>query len=92
MSFNSNGQTGRIAPEPDLRRMIQRVQAIRRAAGITAWPRNALRHSYATYHLALHENAAKTAKELGHTDANMLYNHYRNLATRAEGGDWFQIT
>jgi hypothetical protein len=36
------------------------------AAGITEWPENALRHSFASYHLAHFMNAAETAPQLGH--------------------------
>ena len=40
-----------------------------RAAGIESWPHNALRHSFASYHLADTQDAAKTALQLGHTEA-----------------------
>lgn len=41
------------------------------------WPHDGLRHSFATYHLAAFENAAKTSLQLGHGgDAQMLWNHY----------------
>jgi hypothetical protein len=38
------------------------------AADIEEWPDNALRHSFASYHLAHLKNAASTALELGHHD------------------------
>ncbi len=36
-----------------------------RAALLTAWPNNALRHSFASYHLAVFGDAAKLALEMG---------------------------
>ena len=33
-------------------------------AKIASWPHNALRHSFASYHLAFHQNAAQTALDL----------------------------
>jgi len=52
--------------------------------GIT-WIFDGLRHSFATYHLALHEDAAKTAHQLGHTqNVDLLYNNYRSLATKQD--------
>ena len=69
-----------------------RLQAIRQAASIDTWPNNAMRHSYATYHLALHQDAPRTAHELGHTGPGMLYRHYRNLATQADARRYFRIT
>ena len=49
------------------------------AAGIQKWPNNALRHSFASYHLAFHQNAAATALQLGHTESRTLFGHYREL-------------
>lgn len=44
------------------------------------WPKNALRHSYATYHLAEHRNAAELVVNMGHNDdAETLFNHYRGI-------------
>ena len=48
-----------------------------------------MRHSYASYHLALHQSADKTALEMGHRDTNMLFRHYRELVTKeAAIGYW----
>ena len=49
------------------------------AAGITRWPDNALRHSFASYHLAHFKDAKALALEMGHADSAMLFNHYRAL-------------
>ena len=48
------------------------------AAGISP-PPNALRHSYASYHLAAYQDAAKTALQLGHTESRTLFQYYREL-------------
>ena len=48
-------------------------------AGISQWPQNALRHSFASYHLARFNDAALLAMELGHTNSNMVFQHYRQL-------------
>lgn len=58
-------------------------RAARRAAGVPV-PDNAGRHAFASYHLALHQNAAKTAEELGHPKATLLKNVYRNI-TASDG-------
>lgn len=54
------------------------------------WPKNGLRHSYASYHLALHQDAAKTALELGHKSTSMLFEHYRELVTKEDAAAWFK--
>ncbi len=55
------------------------------------WPSNGLRHSFASYHLAQHKNAAATAAELGHTSPVMLYKHYRELVRPDEAAKWWNI-
>jgi integrase len=54
-------------------------EATRVAAGIKHWPSNALRHSFASYHLAHFNDAAALALELGHTDAGLVFQHYRQI-------------
>lgn len=46
------------------------------AARITPWPRNALRHSFGSYHYALHKNENLTAAEMGNSP-EMIFKHYR---------------
>ena len=68
-----------------------RFDLARKAAGI-AWPANACRHSFASYHLALHQDAAKTALQLGHTNTAVLFQHYRELARPEDAEAYFAIT
>lgn len=56
------------------------------------WVDNGMRHSFASYHLAAFEDSAKTALELGHQSASLLYSTYRTLSTKAEGEKYFAIT
>jgi integrase len=51
---------------------------------------NGLRHSFCTFHFALHKNENLTAAEAGHTP-KMLYAHYRQLATEEQAKVWFAI-
>lgn len=67
------------------------VRKVCKAAGIKEWPSNVMRHSFASYHLALNKSAPATAMELGHTQPDILYNHYRNLATVDEAREFFSI-
>jgi site-specific recombinase XerD len=48
------------------------------------WPRNCLRHSFASYHLAMHGSADKTAMQMGHRSTDMVFRHYREVVTRQE--------
>lgn len=53
---------------------------------------NAMRHSFASYHLAMHQDASKTAFELGHTKPDLLYRHYRNLVTKTQAQHYWSLT
>ena len=44
-----------------------RLEEARRATGNTEWPNNALRHSFASYHLAAFQDASALALEMGHS-------------------------
>lgn len=68
-----------------------RFDRARLAAGIIHWPANGLRHSFASYHLAQRQNAAKTALQLGHSDTAILFAHYRELCEPKDGEAYFQI-
>jgi len=50
------------------------------------------RHTFATFHLALH-GIDETMQELGHTDPKMLFRHYRGLAKnrKAQAQKFFEI-
>jgi integrase len=65
--------------------------ALRAEAGIKEWPDNALRHSFASYHLAAFKNAASTALELGHHDARVTFAHYRELVKPKEAARYWSI-
>jgi integrase len=64
---------------------------VRKAAGLARWPNNGLRHSFASYRLAATNNAALVASELGHTSAQMLFAHYRELVHPEEAERYWQI-
>jgi integrase len=61
------------------------------AAGLVRWPKNGLRHSFASYHLALHHNAPETSLYLGHTSPTMVFNHYREVVTPEAAARYFAI-
>ena len=65
--------------------------AARKAAGLTRWPNNGLRHSFASYHVAHFGDAARTAMELGHATPQMLFSTYRELVGPEEAARYWQI-
>jgi integrase len=70
--------TGKVAPK----NLRKKLDADRARTGLLAeWPGNALRHSYASYHLAQFNNAAALALQLGHTSQSLIFRHYREVVT-----------
>jgi integrase len=63
----------------------------RRNAGITDWPSNALRHSYASYHLAAFKDAPALSLELGHVRPQTVFAHYRELVRPSEAERFWKI-
>jgi len=60
-------------------------------AGIT-WIQDGPRKTFATMHFATYQDAGKTAAILGHVNgADVLYKHYRGLATQKEAAQYWKI-
>jgi integrase len=78
---------GPVCP-PNLRRHLLET---RTRAGLAEWPANALRHSFASYHLAKFNDAARLALEMGHTDTSMIFSHYRELVKPADAERYWNI-
>src|SRR5205823_10382628 len=72
----------------------KRLEAARAAAGIGLWPNNALRHSFASYYLAHFKRAgaAELALEMGHTNANLVFQHYRQIVKPNEAKRYWALT
>jgi integrase len=61
-------------------------------AGFKTWEANAMRHSFGSYHYALHGNPLETSRLLGHRASDqVLFDHYRALATKAQAEAYFAI-
>ena len=58
--------------------------------GIDKWPHDCLRHSFCSYYLAHHEDAAKTALQAGHTES-VLFQHYRKMVRREDAEKFWGI-
>lgn len=54
------------------------------------WPHNALRHSFASYHLAHFKDAG--ALEMGHGSTKMIFEHYRALVPAVTAKRYWETT
>ena len=78
---------GAVVPE-DFRKQFDQA---RETAKIAEWPDNALRHSFASYHLAHFGNAATTSLQLGHHDSRITFRHYRELVKPRDGERFWNV-
>lgn len=69
----------------------QSFNQARKDADIKKWPDNALRHSFASYHLAHFNDAALTALQLGHHDSRVTFAHYRELVKPKDAERYWQL-
>lgn len=54
-------------------------------------PGNVLRHSFCSYHVAMHKDAARTAVILCHASPRTLYQHYKGRAMETDAAKYFFI-
>ena len=66
------------------------MQRLRKKAKID-YAQNAARHSFASYHVASHQDGTKTAHMLGHPDPQLLYSNYRKLVRREDATRYWNI-
>ena len=59
--------------------------------GLVLWPHDALRHSYASYHLAKFQNAPALALELGHQSNALIFSNYRRRVSELEANEYFNL-
>jgi integrase len=76
-----------VTPHENFRELFDQA---REGAGIGEWPDNALRHSYASYHLAHFKNENALAVEMG-SSSQMIRKHYRELVKPKEAERYWNI-
>ena len=81
---------GPVVPLDSNRTLYARLAKLATAAGLKGWPDNGLRHSCATYSLALTGDAVRVAYQLGNS-ADMIHRHYKALVTKADAERFWQL-
>lgn len=82
----------RAVTGPVTRDQSAAILRTRAAAGEMHWPHDALRHTFATYHVAAYQNPGLTTILLGHANQRMLTAHYNGAtASIAEANAFFAI-
>lgn len=79
--------SGPIVPD----RYRERHERLQGIAKLIPWPRNILRHSFGSYHLAFHKNETLTAAEMGNSPP-VIFKHYRALVTPEAAGRFWRLS
>ena len=72
------GMTGLVWPKGG-RVYHKAINQLRSKIEMPYWPPNALRHSFASYHLAKYCNASELMLYMGHTSTKQIFEAYREL-------------
>jgi hypothetical protein len=68
-----------------------RLEADRARAGITDWPANGLRHSFASYHIEFFKRPGELCVEMGHVDEALVARFYRKRVRPEAAKAWWSI-
>ncbi len=80
---------GCVAPHATtLRRAVRQMRC---ALNLARWPQDIMRHTAASYHLALTGDASKVATSLGNSP-QILLTHYNGVASLDDAKDFFKVT
>lgn len=82
-------KSGPVVPTPNA--LARRLYRTRHRADIAHWPNNALRHSFASYHLSAFKDAAALALEMGHTTTKQIFAHYRQVVRESQAIQWWNV-
>lgn len=70
----------------------KRFARLVRVAELSDWGNNDTRHSFGSYHYALHGDAVKTSAQMGHKQGDdVLFSHYRQLVTGDDAAQFFAL-
>ena len=62
-----------------------------KSCGLAEWKNNAMRHTFASMHLAMWSDEAKPQTLMGHESGPMLHRHYKALKTKKEAERFWSL-
>lgn len=66
--------------------------SLTKALGLTEWPDNCLRHSFASYHVPIHNDYPELSIQMGHANVGMTRYKYGVLRPRrATAKEWWSL-
>jgi len=80
-------ESGPVLPS-DSRRRWEKLCS---EANLKKWMHNGCRHTFASCHYAMHDNASLTCNQLGQGSDAVLFTHYRSLMDKETAQEFFNI-
>jgi integrase len=85
------GSSGAVWPGTEYAYHYAINAVVSRTSSLRKRPQNGFRHSFASYYLAEHQNAAELALHLGHTSTKLIFSTYRELVTPEAAHEYWRI-
>jgi integrase len=63
---------------------------IRKNSGVR-WELDCMRHSFGSYHMGMHDDAGKTALQMGHRKVDTTFQHYRRAVRKEDAARFWEI-
>jgi len=82
-------KSGPVSPTGD--KYYSLLKKARKAAEITKWPSDVLRHSYGSYHYAKFQDIGKAMAQMGHANSRTFLQHYRERADPKDADSYWNI-
>ncbi len=84
-------QRGRIVGDLTESELRTHRTANWKAAGLTAWPQQGMRHTYCSNWLAVHKDVNKLVLQSGHDSVDTMWRHYHRGTTEAAAAAFWVI-
>ncbi|MFL2835574.1 MAG: tyrosine-type recombinase/integrase [Coraliomargaritaceae bacterium] len=80
-----------VSPNKYCSEFEKKIRRLKKSSGLY-WGSNALRHSFGSYHYALHGDSLRTSREMGHRNGDdVLFTYYRKLVSKKQSIEYFNI-
>lgn len=74
-----------------LRKRFERGRRNSKGTPVAPWAPDIMRHTYGSYHVAMHNDPARTAMQMGHRGQDVLFAHYVDLCEKEKAEEFWEI-
>jgi integrase len=82
---------GPVTPSRNADVFGEKLRGLASVAGLSGWPHNAMRHSFATYFLAHNKDENLTASQMGNSPS-VVHQHYKALVKDKDAQEYWKVS